>query len=173
MPVTPHGGNWAAWLGGANDETAYVQQQVTIPPSAPVLRYWYWIGSEDGCGYDYAWVRVNGTAVQTHNLCSDNNTSGWAQGSVNLGAYAGQTVQLRFHITTDSSLNSNFFLDDVSFAASMMTQTADETAEPEAPVQPKPATPPAHPSPDAQPRQGRGLSPPHGIHQSTTPKFSR
>ncbi len=152
--VTPRSGNWAAWLGGANNETAYIQQQVTIPPSAPVLRYWYWIGSQDACGYDFASVRVNGVAVQTYNLCLSNNTGGWVQGSVNLGSYAGQLVQLRFHVTTDSSLNSNFFLDDVSLAASLLAQSQHEPAPAELDnqTQTKPEAAPANPSPDAQPR---------------------
>lgn len=153
--VTPRGGNWAAWLGGANNETAYVQQQVTIPTSAPVLRYWYWIGSQDTCGFDFATVRVNSTAVRTHNLCSANNTGGWIQGSVNLGSYANQTVQLRFQVTTDGSLNSNFFLDDVSFAASLLAQAEPEPESAEPMIsdgQAKPEAGPANPSPDAQPR---------------------
>ncbi len=150
--VTPRSGSWAVWLGGADSETAYIQQQVTIPPSAPVLRYWYWIASQDICGYDFARVRVNGTAVQTYDLCSSNNTGGWVQGSVNLGSYAGQLVQLRFEVTTDSSLNSNFFLDDVSLAASLLMQSQAEPAPAELGNQPKPEAAPANPSPDAQPR---------------------
>ncbi|MGQ9904338.1 MAG: hypothetical protein ACUVRU_08475 [Anaerolineae bacterium] len=142
----------SGWVGGDNDETAYIQQQVTIPPSAPVLRYWYWIGSQDVCGFDFAAVRVNGTAVQTYNLCSTNNTGGWVQGSVNLSSYAGQSVQLQFRVTTDSSLNSNFFLDDVSLAASLLAQSEHEPAPAELSNQTKPEASPANPSPDAQPR---------------------
>jgi hypothetical protein len=35
---------------------------------------------------------------------------------VNLSGYAGSTVTLMFEVTTDESINSNFFLDDVSMS---------------------------------------------------------
>jgi hypothetical protein len=39
--VTPHGGNWVAWLGGADNEISYVRQQVTVPVGSPFLGYWH------------------------------------------------------------------------------------------------------------------------------------
>ncbi len=38
--------------------------------------------------------------------------------NLDLSAYAGQNLVLEFVIETDSSLNSNFFIDDVSFGGS-------------------------------------------------------
>jgi len=111
--VTPHSGNWAAWLGGDNNEISYISQTVTIPSGITALRFWQWIGSQDQCGYDFAWVRINNTSLLTVTLCQDNNTGGWVAQTVNIGAYAGQTVSLQFRVETDSSLNSNYFLDDV------------------------------------------------------------
>jgi C1A family cysteine protease/predicted secreted protein len=116
-PITPHSGSYATWLGGADDETSYVEQQVTISSSAPYLVYWHWIASDDTCGYDFGGVLINGTAVDSYNLCSANNTSGWVTHSVNLSAYAGQSVTLQIRAETDSSVNSNLFVDDVSLQA--------------------------------------------------------
>jgi uncharacterized repeat protein (TIGR01451 family) len=116
--VSPHGGSWAVWLGGDYGDLSYISQQVTVPASQPYLAYYHWIGSEDFCGYDYGGVVVNGTDVDVYDLCEDNNTGGWAKHVVNLSAYAGQSVQLRIRATTDGSLNSNLFIDDVSFQAS-------------------------------------------------------
>jgi len=39
LPTSPHGGNWAAWLGGDDNETALLSQQVTIPSNGTTLHY--------------------------------------------------------------------------------------------------------------------------------------
>jgi C1A family cysteine protease len=116
--VTPHSGNWAAWLGGDDDEISYIQQQVTVPSGSPYLAYWHWIASEDLCGYDFGGVIINSTVVDVYDLCSSTNTGGWVKHVVNLSAYAGQSVSLQIRAETDDSLNSNLFVDDVSFQAS-------------------------------------------------------
>src|SRR5687768_13321143 len=127
--ATPHGGGWGAWLGGGNNETTIIQQQVTIPANIPYLGYWHWIGSGDICGYDKAAILINNTVVHQYDLCSDQNTGGWRKKVVNLSAYGGQTVTLRFRVQNDSSLNSNLFLDDIAFQGGT-TLTAGEIVEP-------------------------------------------
>jgi hypothetical protein len=116
--LTPHSGSWAAWLGGGNNEIAYVQQQVTVPVGSYYLAYYHWIASADTCGYDFGGVLVNGTVVDVYNLCSSQNTNGWVKHVVNLSAYAGQTVTLQIRVETDVSNNSNLFVDDVAFQSS-------------------------------------------------------
>lgn len=116
LPVPPHGGSWAAWLGGDDNETSILSQQVTIPASASALTYWYWIGSSDICGYDYARVRFGNAILRTYNLCSSTQTGGWAQAQIGLADWRGQTVTLQFVVTTDTTLTSSFFLDDVSIS---------------------------------------------------------
>jgi hypothetical protein len=104
-----------AWLGGSYNEISYIRQNVTIPAGAPILSYWAWIASADACGYDFGGVMVNSTVVNQFNLCTSTSTGGWVRRTVNLGAYVGQTVALQLRVETDSSLNSNLFIDDVSF----------------------------------------------------------
>jgi Zn-dependent metalloprotease len=116
--VTPHSGIWAVWLGGLSNEVSYIQQQVTVPPGSSYLTYWHWIASQDFCGYDFGGVLINGTVVDVYTLCASTNTGGWVKHVVNLSAYAGQSVSLQIRAETDSSLNSNLFVDDVSFQAS-------------------------------------------------------
>ncbi len=116
LPVPPHGGRWAAWLGGDDDETAILSQQVTVPSDATTLDYWYWSGSEDLCGCDHAYVRFGATGLKTYDLCASNNTEGWVSQQINVASWQGQTVELRFVVETDGSLTSNFFLDDVGFS---------------------------------------------------------
>lgn len=117
LPVAPHSGNWAAWLGGDNDEVSYISQQVRVPTSQSYLTYWHWIASDEtGCNWDYGKVVVNETIVDEYGLCSSTSTGGWVPHSVNLGAYIGQLVSIQIRAETDSSVNSNLFIDDVSFS---------------------------------------------------------
>jgi C1A family cysteine protease/predicted secreted protein len=126
LPKTPHGGSWAVWLGGDYDEISYIQQQVTVPAGSPYLAYWHWIDSEDWCGYDFGGVIINNsTVVDVYTLCSSTNTGGWVKHVVNLSAYAGQSVSLQIRTETDSSINSNLFVDDVSFQASASSVPGD------------------------------------------------
>ncbi len=147
----PYSGIWATWLGGDDNEIAYIEQRLTVPASAPYLTYWHWIASEDVCGYDFGSVRVNGAAVEQYDMCSNSNTGGWQKQAINLSAFAGQSVLLQFRIETDISGNSNWLIDDVSFLASALGQ-ADAVAVPHAsPAEPRrPSTTeqlqqPAHP----------------------------
>jgi hypothetical protein len=116
--VLPHTGSWVAWLGGEDNEVSSIEQQVTVSAGSPYLAYWHWIASADDCGYDFAYVVVNGSQiVDSYSLCTSSSTGGWVKHVVNLSAYAGQTVLLQIRTETDSFLNSNLFVDDVSFQA--------------------------------------------------------
>jgi len=117
--VSAHSGQWAAWLGGVLNETSILGQSVTIQQGATVLGFYYWIASRDMCGYDFAYVVVDGDTVKSYYLCDDTATGGWVRGSVNLAAYAGQKVLIEFVVETDEADNSNFFLDDVSMSSSV------------------------------------------------------
>jgi len=113
--VPPHGGSYATWLGGANLETATISQSNVNLNTPTTLRLWYWIGSQEAyCGYDYGYVKINGTPIYTWNLCASTNTGGWVMRNLNLAAYTGQTVTLSIQAITDVSINSNLFIDDVS-----------------------------------------------------------
>jgi hypothetical protein len=114
--VSPHGGNWAAWLGGDDDETAILSQQITVPSDAITLNYWYWTVSEDWCDYDYATIRLGPDVLTTYDLCEANNTGGWEYQQIDVTDWRGQTVELRFVAETDWLLGSSFFLDDVSIS---------------------------------------------------------
>jgi len=115
-PVTAHSGSWLAWLGGDYSDTSYVSQSVTIPAGMPYLHYWYWIASDDICGYDTFSLKVDTTTVHTEDLCETNDTLGWVEGVVNLSAYSNAAHVIKFEVTTDGSFNSNFFLDDIFFS---------------------------------------------------------
>ena len=113
LPVVPHSGSWAAWLGGEDLDTSYLYQDNITIVSPTALRLWYWIGSQDQCGFDYGYVMINAATIYTWNLCVGTNTNGWLPLDLDLNAYNGQTVQLVIQVTTDEALNSNLFIDDV------------------------------------------------------------
>lgn len=134
LPPTrqPHGGSWAAWLAGEHDElSVFWQRGVSIQPGSATLQFWYMIGSEDYCGYDFAGVVINGsTIVRSFDLCDDTNTGGWVRTSVNLSAFAGQSVTIAFRSETDSSLYSSFWVDDVTLVAAV--ENADPSGDEDA-----------------------------------------
>jgi hypothetical protein len=123
LPVAPHGGTWAVWLGGDYDEVSFISQQVTVPIASPFLTYWYWISSSSSCGADTGGVVVNGTVIQSYDLCAARNTQGWAKGVVDLSAYTGQLISLQMRAETNSSSTSDLYVDDVWFESSLTTES--------------------------------------------------
>ena len=112
--VTPHAGQWAVWLGGDDNETSYISQSVPITTGASTLSFWEWIGSVDTCNNDFGEIRINDSVVYSFSLCTTTSTHGWVNMTQDLGAYTGQIVNLQIRVETNSSLNSNLFIDDVT-----------------------------------------------------------
>jgi hypothetical protein len=85
------------------------------PAGAVMLRYCSRYqgeaGSAGGAGYDWAWVEVNGVVVDDvsgSNL--EGVDTGWESRSVDLTAYAGQTVTIAFRFDTIDSCCSTGYL---------------------------------------------------------------
>lgn len=115
----PHTGSYSAYFCGYNSCTEYIEQSIVVPANA-TLTYWWYQTSGEGTttAYDYLYVQVynsSGTLLATPRTWSNKNTRGaWAQDTISLAAYAGQTIRLRFTGKTDTSLPSTYFVDDVS-----------------------------------------------------------
>jgi hypothetical protein len=117
--ITPYEGDWVAWLGGESDLISYIEQVVTIPQTNPQLTYWHWIDSIWGEDANtYGGVFLNGTSVDQYLLYSDTATGGWVKRTVDLNAYAGQTVPLRILSQTGTDNFSSLFVDAVSIHTS-------------------------------------------------------
>ena len=118
--VRPHTGSYSADECNYNSCTEYVQQRIAVPSNASLRYYWYMTTQETSTttAYDYLKVQVYSTSGSLlGTLRTWSNTSArnaWSQDTLSLSAYAGQTVVLRFTTTTDYSLPTNFFVDDVS-----------------------------------------------------------
>lgn len=112
--ITPYEGDWAAWLGGDSDLGTYIEQPITVPGSDPALTYWHWIDAPFGCDESRGGVTVDGVLVDGYQLCTATDTGGWRQRTVDLTAYAGQTVQLRFASQTTAANFGSLYIDAVS-----------------------------------------------------------
>lgn len=129
LAVSPHGGNWAVWLGGDDDEVSYIRQSVTVPADRPYLAYWHWIHSADACEVDRGSVIVDGIVMESHYLCATRNTGGWVQRVIDLSHYKGKIIDLQLRVETNSSKTSNWYIDDVWFQDSPTAQPGPLTTE--------------------------------------------
>ncbi|MFZ3070943.1 MAG: hypothetical protein WA110_07480 [Anaerolineaceae bacterium] len=125
LPVSPHNGSWLAWLGGGDNEISSLSQNITIPVGNSALQFWVWVASQDDCGYDVFGIFIGDDVVYSQWLCSVYNTNGWVQETVDLSEYEGTTQTLEFLVGLDGDLNSNLFLDDISFEP-MIAQSGGE-----------------------------------------------
>lgn len=109
-------GGWSAWLGGYGESsTSSITQGVTIPAGtrATLTYYLHVDTAEPGPSQvDTMKISVGETVVQT--LSNVNAVNGYARRTVNLSAYLGQTIRLRFSATENASLGTSFVLDDLS-----------------------------------------------------------
>ena len=112
-----HSGTWKLWLGG-NGTTAneYEQQVFTVPSTATTLTYWLRVDTAEttsSTAYDKATVSINGvTKASFSNLTTPK--ASYVQKSIDVTAYRGQSITLKFAATEDSSLQTSFVIDDVA-----------------------------------------------------------
>lgn len=163
--VMPRSASYLAWLGGADKETAELRQSLTLPAGQrAILSFWRQIHSSDTCGYDYAYVNVTAAGVTKTlakiNLCSTTQTTGWVNQRLDLSTYAGKAITLAFRATTDDSLVSNWFVDDVSIvqSASCITSKIGIVKEWDMPSDEAPAAIEAPTDDDARPTEDRAPS---------------
>ncbi|MCE7989107.1 MAG: serine protease [Caldilinea sp. CFX5] len=132
--IAAHSGLWISYLAGLNREVSFVNQKITLPRQQAGLQFWYWISSNDDCGFDFGGILVNSVVVDKFDLCTTTATKGWKLRTVNLNTYAGQTVELQIRAETDSFGPSILLIDDVALSG---TFQAAELAPPvDLPVEP-------------------------------------
>jgi hypothetical protein len=124
-----HSGSNYAFLGDYDNEDDTLAQTVSIPSNATSANLSFWTSiatNESGTtNFDFLDVEIwspSGALLGTPyelgnaNSVNDNNVLGnyFHVQNIDLSAYHGQTVQIVFHVTTDSSLATDFLIDDVS-----------------------------------------------------------
>jgi len=125
--VTPQSGNFAAWLGGADNVDHWLQQTVHVPASATAVRLTGFasVVTLDDPATINDRLRISlfdaaGTIEkETLKEYSERDvTTGWVAVDVPLlGDYAGMTMTLRVAATTDGSQVTSFFVDTLSLEA--------------------------------------------------------
>ncbi|MFF7976014.1 M1 family aminopeptidase [Streptomyces sp. NPDC007905] len=136
---TAHGGSSFAWLDGVGStHTDTLAQSVTIPSgcSTATLTFWLHIDTAEttsSIAYDKLTAKIGNTTLATYS--NIDKSSGYVQKSFDVSSFAGQTVNLSFTGTEDSSLRTSFVLDDVALETSGGTTPppADSTRTPAAP----------------------------------------
>ncbi len=116
-----HSGSWKAWMDGyGSSHTDTLSQSVAVPSGCSAkLSFWLHVDTAETTtttAYDKLTVSVNGTTVATYSNL-DKNT-GYAQKTVDLSSYAGQTVTVKFNGVEDSSLQTSFVIDDTALNVS-------------------------------------------------------
>jgi hypothetical protein len=113
-----HSGSWKAWLDGyGSTHTDTLSQTVTLPAgcSSYTLTFWLHIDTAETTTttqYDKLTVKVGSTTLVTYSNL--NKAAGYSQKSVNLSAFAGQSVTIAFTGTEDVSLQTSFVVDDTA-----------------------------------------------------------
>ncbi|WP_287131251.1 IPT/TIG domain-containing protein [Candidatus Cyanaurora vandensis] len=117
-------GSWKAWLNGyGTTRTDTLAQTVTIPTSvtSATLSLYLQITTAETTttnAYDKLQVQVrntNGTVLATLGTYSNlNKSTTYLQRTFSLTPYKGQTIQVYFLGTEDSSLQTSFLIDDTS-----------------------------------------------------------
>ncbi|KAB2860282.1 MAG: hypothetical protein F9K46_10240, partial [Anaerolineae bacterium] len=132
IPTSAHSGQLAMWSNRVDDSDARLTREVDLTSvSSATLTFWAWYDIEELWDFAYVMVSTDGgttwTPIATDRTTTDNpfNTgygagytaaSGdWVQETLDLSAYAGQKIRLRFeYITDDAVVRDGFLLDDVS-----------------------------------------------------------
>lgn len=116
-----HGGSWyAEMLGFGKSKTEYLEQRVTVPSNG-TLSFYLRVGTDEtttSSQYDKLKVEVRTTYGSTvlKTLATYSNldaSSSYSLKTLDLSAYAGKTITLRFNASEDSMNATTFFIDDV------------------------------------------------------------
>ncbi|MFE3269032.1 hydrolase [Streptomyces sp. NPDC059215] len=120
-------GSYKAWMDGyGSAHTDTLAQTVTVPSGcAATLNFYLHVDTAEtttSTAYDTLKAQVlnsSGTVLSTLATYSNlNAASGYTLRSLNLSAYAGQTVTVKFTGTEGSTLQTSFVLDDTALSVS-------------------------------------------------------
>jgi hypothetical protein len=115
-PIPPFAGDWTGRLGGVDSEVTSLSPAEFLLPVTPyrlVFRKWL-DSSEPTCNSnDWFSIWVNNAQPGEEALCVASSTGGWVEGSLDLGAWAGQPVVVYFSGYTDEDDPSAVYLDEI------------------------------------------------------------
>jgi immune inhibitor A len=121
LPAPPPDGKSCWWSNRGDQMDATLNRSLDLRSvRSATLRFWSWHAIEDGYDFGYVAVSTDGgetwTALEGSSTVEakralgpafTGNTDGWVQVEVDLSAYAGAAVLLRFEYVTDESITSD------------------------------------------------------------------
>ncbi len=129
-PTSAHSGQYLWWSGRVdNSDTMLTREFDLAGLSKATLTFWTWYDIEPD--FDYAYVQVSADGKKWEILPGQTTTNsdpnganygngytdasgGWIQERIDLSAYAGQKIQVRFEYLTDAGVtHAGMFLDDI------------------------------------------------------------
>ncbi len=132
LPLEPRSGDYCWWSNAVDQGDAMLTRPFDLRSGAPaVLSFWHWYEIEHLWDWGYVSVSTDGGASWTA-LGADGTTAndpigtsvgpgftgrsdGWVRTEVDLGAYAGQRVHVRFEYVTDDGRNgAGWCIDDIA-----------------------------------------------------------
>lgn len=132
LPVHAYSGQFAWWSNRVdNSDTRLTRTFDLSGVDTATLSFWTWYDIEVDWDYAYVVISTDGgvtwealatnrtTTTNPHNNSYGQAYTGqsgdWVEENINLSAYTGQTVQVRFeYITDDATIENGFFLDNVA-----------------------------------------------------------
>lgn len=140
VPNTAHSGAYQWWSNRGDDSNMTLTRSFDLSGvDEATLQFWTWYDIE--ADWDFAYVEVSTDAGETWDILpgrytTSENKSGnsfgqawtgvsgggetpeWVQEEVDLTAYAGQAIEVRFEYVTDDAINRvGFLLDDIAIPA--------------------------------------------------------
>jgi hypothetical protein len=119
-----HSGAKAAQLAGVDNASDQLSLALNLPADKPAVTFAFWwqVQSEEASGeFDGMTVAAADAAGNLLRslvtLGSDSSSTQWQQSSLDLSEFSGQSIQLKFLAQSDSTLVSDFFVDDVTVSA--------------------------------------------------------
>lgn len=109
-PIPPYSGQWEASLGGGIGGVDEIQQVVTLPAQGPIwLNFAYQGDPNDSSGVPVFNILINETYIWNDYPLP----TGWKTLRMDVSAYTGQTVTLRFRLTESLTYPGGMIVDDV------------------------------------------------------------
>jgi hypothetical protein len=99
-----------------NVDSRLISPPFAVPSNSPALHFWHWYNFNNAVGFVEISTNGGNTWNQISPAYQNGNTGGsWTNVSLDLSAYAGQTVQAAFHFGSLSSGTApGWYVDDIS-----------------------------------------------------------
>ena len=131
LPIDPHSGDYFVWSnkGDESDMTLTREFDLTSVSGPVEISYWTWYDLEKDYDYLYLEISEDGQSWEivraptstdadptgaNYGWAYNGKSNGWVEETVDLSAYAGKKIQVRFEYITDAAVNGEgLLLDDV------------------------------------------------------------